>query len=281
MTTSELFWNELINQDCIKGMMQRLPDNSVQLCVVDPPFNIGYAYDAHYSDKRESADYLAWCQEWLTQLHRVLTAYGTCWIAIGPKYVSELDCLAKRLGFFKRGHIIWYYSFGVNSVKKFTPASTHLLYLTKHPDQFIFRPEEIKVKSARELVYNDKRAKKGGRLPDDVWILRPQDVPAGFDPQSDCWHVPRVAGTFKARIKGIPNQIPEQLLGRIIRSCSYEQDIVLDCFAGSASTLAVAKKLNRRFLGFEISPEYTKIGRERLASINIGDDLTGPVPQGG
>ena len=73
--------------------------------------------------------------------------------------------------------------------------------------------------------------------------------------------------------------MPEQLLGRIIRACSNESDLVLDPFAGSGTTLAVAKKLRRRFLGFELSKDYCQQVRKRLAGISPGDPLDGaPEP---
>ena len=100
----------------------------------------------------------------------------------------------------------------------------------------------------------DRRANPAGRLPDDTWILRPQDLPDGFRPDEDTWYFPRVCGTFKERAGWHGCQMPEQLLGRIIRACSNEGELVLDPFAGSGTTLAVAKKLGRRFLGFELRP---------------------------
>ena len=73
--------------------------------------------------------------------------------------------------------------------------------------------------------------------------------------------------------------MPEQLLGRIIRTCSNPGDLVLDPFSGSATTLAVAKKLGRQFLGFDLSEQYITRGLERLASIQVGDALDGsPEP---
>jgi site-specific DNA-methyltransferase (adenine-specific) len=73
--------------------------------------------------------------------------------------------------------------------------------------------------------------------------------------------------------------MPEQLLGRIIRACSNRDDLVLDPFAGSGTTLAVAKKLHRQFLGFELSTEYCQQARKRLAKISPGDPLDGaPEP---
>jgi site-specific DNA-methyltransferase (adenine-specific) len=73
--------------------------------------------------------------------------------------------------------------------------------------------------------------------------------------------------------------MPEQLLGRIVRICSHEDDIVLDPFSGSATTLAVAKKLGRRFVGFDLSAKYVKQGAQRLERIEPGDPLDGaPEP---
>ena len=73
--------------------------------------------------------------------------------------------------------------------------------------------------------------------------------------------------------------MPEQLLGRIIRACSNECDLVLDPFAGSGTTLAVAKKLPRQYIGYEISEDYTKFVKERLKKAKPGEDLEGaPEP---
>jgi site-specific DNA-methyltransferase (adenine-specific) len=73
--------------------------------------------------------------------------------------------------------------------------------------------------------------------------------------------------------------MPEQLLGRIIRASSNEGDLVLDPFGGSGTTLAVARKLGRRFLGFELSEQYAARIDQRLAAIRPGDPLDGaPEP---
>src|SRR5204862_7790987 len=112
-----------------------------------------------------------------------------------------------------------------------------------------------------------------GRLPDDTWILRPQDAPEGFEPGGDTWYVPRVCGTFKERAGWHGCQMPEQLLGRIVRACSDPGDLVLDPFAGSGTTLTVAKKLGRRYLGFELSPEYAARVQQRLDAVEVGQTL--------
>ena len=89
-------------------------------------------------------------------------------------------------------------------------------------------------------------------------------LPDGFQPTDDTWYYARVAGTFKERQGFHGCQMPEQLLGRIIRVSSNPGDIVLDPFAGSGTTLAVAKKLGRQWIGCELSEEYVRAATERL-----------------
>lgn len=272
-------WNSIYHTDCVKGMAT-LPEGSVDLAFADPPFNIGYDYDV-YDDQQDAGQYLDWCRTWISEVHRVLKPDGTFWLAIGDEYAAELKVLSQQLGFHCRSWVIWYYTFGVNCKNKFTRSHAHLFYFVKNKEQFTFRGEELenRIPSARQLVYNDKRANPRGRLPDDTWILRPQDIAEKFTAQEDTWYFPRVAGTFKERAGFHGCQMPEQLLGRIIRTCSHEDEIVLDPFSGSATTLAVAKKLNRQFIGFDLSEEYIKAGRLRLDKIEPGDPLSGaPEP---
>ena len=276
-------------EDCIRGM-RSIPAGSVDLVVADPPFNIGYEYDV-YDDERAADEYLGWSADWMEEVWRVLHENGTFWLAIGDEFTAELKVAATQIGFHTRSWIVWYYTFGVNCKNKFTRSHTHLLYFVKNPREFTFCSDDPRnrVPSARQLVYNDRRANSKGRLPDDTWIippavdqtfvLRPQDLQQQFQAEEDTWYFPRVAGTFRERAGFHGCQMPEQLLGRIIRSCSKEDDIVLDPFAGSASTLIVAKKLLRRFVGFELSGEYTRAGTERLEATRPGDELIGaPEP---
>lgn len=280
--------------DCLEGLA-KLADGCVDLSFADPPFNIGYEYDV-YEDRKAADHYLDWCRGWIGQLHRVLKPNGTFWLAIGDEFAAELKMIAQReVGFTCRSWVVWYYTFGVNCTKKFSRSHAHLFHFVKNPRDFTFNSEQVRVPSARQLVYGDGRANPAGRLPDDTWIipphavdmmagdktftLRPQDLPTGFRPDEDTWYFPRVAGTFKQRAGWHGCQMPEQLLGRIIRACSNPGEVVLDPFGGSGTTLAVAKKLGRRYLGFELSPEYAANIQKRLDAIQPGDPLDGaPEP---
>jgi len=260
--------------DCL-DLMSRVPAGSVHLAFADPPFNIGYDYDAY--DDRLSADaYLDWSRKWMREIVRVLRPDGTFWLAIGDEYAAELKVIATReLGLTSRSWVVWYYTFGVNCKQKFSRSHVHLFHFVRDAAAFTFNTDLIRVPSARELVYGDKRANPTGRLPDDTWVLRPQDLPDGFGAAEDTWYFPRICGTFKERSGWHGCQMPEQLLGRIIRASSNEGETVLDPFGGSGTTLAVAKKLGRSFIGMELSDDYADKITARLAGIAMGDPLDG------
>ena len=274
MPTTPLALDRVHRGDCL-DLLTRVPDASVHLAFADPPFNIGYDYDA-YDDRLAADVYLDWSKRWMGEMRRVLRPDGTFWLAIGDEYAAELKVIATReLGFTCRSGVGWYYTFGVHCKQKFARSHAHLFYFVKDPAAFTFNVDSIRVPSARELVYGDKRACPTGRLPDDTWILRPQDLPEGFETDGDTWYFPRVCGTFKERSGWHGCQMPEQLLGRIIRASSREGDTVLDPFGGSGTTLAVAKKMGRRFLGVELSEAYAARIEERLTAIQPGDPLDG------
>jgi site-specific DNA-methyltransferase (adenine-specific) len=260
--------------DCLEHF-RKVPTGSIDLVFADPPFNIGYDYDI-YNDRRDADHYLDWTRQWAGEVVRVLKPDGTFWLAIGDEFAAELKVIFHRdLGLTLRNWVIWYYTFGVHCTKKFSRSHAHLFYFVKDPKRFTFNDDAIRVPSARQLVYFDARAHPKGRVPDDTWILRPQDVPDGFAPDGDTWYFPRVCGTFKERAGWHGCQMPEQLLGRIIRACSNEGETVLDPFGGSGTTLVVAKKLGRRYLGFELSLDYAAQIQARLDAARVGQALEG------
>lgn len=268
--------NQIHQGDCVELLNQVKP-KSVDLVFADPPFNIGYEYDV-YDDQMQADEYLKWCRQWIGGVYKALKDDGTFWLAIGDEYAAELKIEAQKTGFHCRSWVVWYYTFGVNCVNGFSRSHTHIFHFIKDKKNFTFNRinPQIRVKSARQLVYADNRANPNGRLPDNTWITRPQDAPLSFSPSHDTWYIPRVAGTFKEREGFHGCQMPEQLLARIIRSTSKPQDLVLDPFGGSGTTLCVAKKLARQWMGFELSDDYVQYISQRLDRTNSGDPIDGP-----
>ncbi len=236
--------NKVYLGDCVE-VMRALPDKSIDLVFADPPFNIGIKYDV-YNDSMSYEDYYKWSEKWIKEAYRLLKNNGTIYIAIGDEFAAEINIILKRTGFYFRNWIIWYYTFGQNQRKKFNRAHTHILYFTKSKEKFTFNDRDIRIPSARQLIYKDKRANPLGKIPDDVWQFS------------------RVCGTFKERIGKHPCQMPEDLLELIIKTSSNERDLVLDPFGGTGTTVAVAKRLKRNFITMEISKEYYDIILKRL-----------------
>ena len=268
--------NKIHQGDCVESLKQ-VTEGSVDLIFADPPFNIGYKYDV-YDDRQRAEDYLAWCREWIDGAFRALKPTGTFWLAIGDEFAAELKIEAQKAGFHCRSWVVWYYTFGVNCVNGFTRSHTHIFHFVKDKKKFTFNRvnPQIRVPSARQLVYGDNRANPAGRLPDNTWILRPQDAPTSFGTGHDTWYFARVAGTFKEREGFHGCQMPEQLLARIIRSSSNPQELVLDPFGGSGTTMCVAKKLGRQFIGLELSEDYVQYINKRIDAIKVGDPISGP-----
>ena len=263
--------------DCIAGLNQ-LSVGTVDLVFADPPFNIGYEYDV-YDDRQHRDAYLAWCREWISAVHRALKPSGTFWLAIGDERAAELKLLSQEIGFHCRSWVIWYYTFGVNCTHKFSRSHAHLFYFVKDPKNFTFRQDdpENRVPSARQLVYADARPILAAGFPTTRGSCDRRICSDCFTAGEDTWYFPRVAGTFKERAGFHGCQMPEQLLARIIRTCSQEGELVVDPFAGSATTLVVAKKLGRCCLGFDISEDYVARGCARLQEARVGDPLEGAV----
>ncbi|MCC7147330.1 MAG: site-specific DNA-methyltransferase [Phycisphaeraceae bacterium] len=201
-----------------------------------------------------------------------------------------------------RNWIVWHYTFGQRCKIKFNRSHAHLFYAVgpaacgtngknkvdvKNPP-FTFNYDAVALPSARMTTYKDKRQNPAGKLPDDTWYLkrfpdaltwhtRPQeaaeeteagssqDIVRGyFRGDQDTWYQPRLCGTFNERQQWHPCQLPEALLERIIKVSSNPGDLVFDPFAGSGTTLAVAHKLSRHWLGCELSKSYAAKAKKRI-----------------
>ena len=154
--------------------------------------------------------------------------------------------IARKLDLYLRNWIIWHYSFGQQTKMKFARAHTHIFYFVKDRKNFVFNDMDIRVPSARQLVYNDKRADGRGKIPDDVWQYS------------------RVCGTFEEREGWHTCQMPIKLLSRIIKASSNPGDLVLDPFSGSGTTALTAAILKRQYIGIDLSDNYVQAAKQRI-----------------
>jgi len=263
--TPQNFADRIFHGDCLE-VLNKLPAECIDLVFADPPFNINYAYD-FYRDDLQADQYVAFSRAWMQACMRALKPTGSFYIAIGDEYAAEIRKLIDELGGHFRNWIIWHVTFGQAMQKKFSRSHVHIFYFTASKKGFTFNADLVRVPSARQTTYNDRRANKNGKLPDDTWVLRPQEDATFFQPDQDTWYVSRVCGTFSERQRWHNCQMPEALLERIIKASSNEGDIVLDPFSGSGTTCVVAKRLRRRYVGIELSKNYVKKSLIRLADV--------------
>ena len=212
--SSDARTNKIHQGDCLE-LMRQIESGTIDLVFADPPFNIGYEYD-EYHDRQADEEYIEWSRQWMEEVHRVLKPGGTFWLSIGDEYAAELKVDAEhKIGFTTRSWVVWYYTFGVNCTKKFSRSHVHLFHFVKDERQLHIQCR----RSASSRAFGSgagvcrQARESGGRLPDDTWVLRPQDLPEGFQPTDDTWYYARVAGTFKERQGFHGCQMPEQLFG--------------------------------------------------------------------
>ncbi len=237
--------NTIVQGDCVE-LLSPLQEPVADLIFADPPFNIGYKYDV-YEDRKAYDEYYAWTKKWMGAcVRKALKPTGSFWVAIGDEYAAEVKTIGDSLDLHLRNWIVWHYTFGQNTKRKFARSHAHIFYWVKDPKRFTFNDMAVRIPSARQTTYADKRAHPHGKLPDDVWSFS------------------RLCGTFKERVQWHPCQMPEKVLERIVLAASDPGDVVLDPFSGSGTTCVVAARLARQYVGIDLSERYVAESRRRL-----------------
>lgn len=255
-------------------LLERMPSGSVTLIYIDPPFNTGRRQarqtlhttrhadgdrvgfkGASYRTIRGAVsayddafgDYWAFLEPRLEEAWRLLADDGTLYLHLDYREVHYakvvLDGLFGRDCFLNE--IIWAYDYGARARRKWPAKHDNILVYVKDPDCYHFDNAAVDREPymAPGLVTAEKAER--GKLPTDVW-----------------WHT-IVSPTGKEKT-GYPTQKPEGVLRRVVQASSREGDWVLDFFAGSGTTGAVASKLNRRFVMVDENPEAFEVMRSRL-----------------
>lgn len=248
--------------DCVAGL-GGLKDKA-KLIIADPPYDFGQPYDA-CDDNKGYEKYMQFTRRWTCAAVEALDAHGSMFVFCPDEWVSEIDVhLRHELEMYKRRHIIWAFTFGQKATKNFTRSHCHILYFSKTKSKYTFNTAAVKVPSARQLVYNDKRAVAGGKPPDATWMLLKDQLEPYMTPDLDTWLVSRICGSFKERKDHSPNQIPVPLMERIVLACSNPGDLVVDPFAGTASSAIPCVDHGRNWTGFDLSATCVKYANARI-----------------
>lgn len=256
--------NWKIQQGDCRERMAKLKSGVAHLCCADPPYNQGEEYDA-YEDNKSYDEYMEFTRTWLKEAHRILHAHGALWVFAPDEWADEISMFCRHeLKMTRRRWVIWAFTFGQAARKNFTRSHCHVFYFTKTKTRFTWNEDNLRVPSARQLVYGDKRANPKGKLPDDTWMLLEGQMSPHMTPDRDTWMTARICGTFHERRPHSPNQIPLPLMERIITTTSNPGDLVVDPFVGTGSSGVVAVTTGRSFRGYDLSAECVEQSRQRI-----------------
>lgn len=263
---------KIINGDCIE-VMKTLPDSTIDLLVTSPPYNCGIKYDVHV-DTLDMEDYWNWTKDWLTESYRILKDDGRVSINIPYEvnvqdrggrvfFVSEFYQVMKQVGFK---------FFGIVDLEEQSPHRSKTTAWGSYMScsgPYIYNPKECVI-----LAYKKQHIKKVKGEPQ--WIGVPTEIEQEdgtikkkvvYEDKDKKDFMELVFGQWKyfADTKSLTKAtFSMDIPTKAIKILSYKNDVVLDPFAGSGTSLVAAEILDRRWLGIELSPNYVEIAKTRV-----------------
>lgn len=251
-------------------MLRKLPDNSVDFAFADPPYNLNKKYNS-YSDDLSITKYFDWCDEWLSELARILKPGRTCAILNIPLWdIRHFLYLEKILQF--QNWIVWdALSFPVRQIM---PAHYGILCFTKGDSRQLpglIDNEEFSLPNSSRTFLPLKPLEEEYCLRSTCIKTRRLMSIDDHGMLTDLWcDIHRLK--HNSRRVDHPCQLPPQLMYRLITIFTKPDEIVLDCFNGAGTTSLTAHQLNRQYIGIEFSEKYHKIALSRHQEIIDGLD---------
>lgn len=257
--------NTIQNTECIQSM-KKLPDNSIDLVIADPPYNLSkggkWKWDnskkligmgGNWNKVMENWDdmtfeeYWEFTESWLLEVKRILKPTGSLWIFGTYHNMGIINVVCQKLGIEIINEIIWYKrnAFPNLSGRRFTASHETILWC--HVGQ-----------KKREYYFNYDYVKNAS-FPEDM-------LKSPGKQMRTVWDIPNNKQKDELKFGKHPTQKPLRLLHRIILATSKEGDICLAPFSGVGSECVAAKELGRNFIGFEINKEYYDISLKRIES---------------
>ena len=252
----------VITKDC-HDILRELPDNSIQLIICDPPYNIQVAeWDTHHN-------YLKWAEDWLKEAERVLSPTGNIAIFGGLQYQAEAgsgDLLTLISHMRVKSEmrlvnlIVWNYPNGMGAQRFFANRHEEIAWFGK-TDKYFFDLDAVREpfdEETKKIYMKDKR-------------LRPESIEKGKNP-TNVWQMPRLNGNSKERV-GHPTQKPRVVIQRLIKALSFPGSTVLDFFAGSGVTTRIAIDEKRHSIASDVSPTLHTYLAQQLNDLDIFSQL--------
>jgi len=252
--------NTFHNGDCVEGARRHVADGSIDLIVTDPPYGIaGDTLHKHYNRSEDfvvdgyvevpSEEYGEFTHAWIREAARTLRPNGSIYIVSGYTNLYHILDALRSTDLREVNHIVWKYNFGVHTRRKYISSHYHILYYERPgPEKRTF--------NANVRYGPQERAPEGGSL--------------NYQDREDVWVINR---EYKPGRRKNKNELPTDLLVKIVQYSSEPGDLVCDMFMGGFSTARVAVGLDRRFVGFEVSEAIFAEGVRRMKGVEPGDLL--------
>ena len=259
--------SQLIQGDCLE-ILTAIPDNSIDFCFADPPYNLKKTYQG-YNDEIELIEYFAWCDRWLSELARILKPGRTCAILNIPLWaIRHYQHLCSVLNY--QSWIVWE-ALGL-PVRMVMPAHYSILCFSKGgsrplPGLSFTSHGNIEENSFLPLAeffctrQSCIASRRHNNCSDQSYL-------------TDLWYdIHRLK--HNSRRVDHPCQLPPLLMQRLISLFTLPNEIILDCFNGSGTSTLTAQQLNRRFIGIELSQQYHDLAMERHRQLTQGQNPFG------
>lgn len=255
--------NQIYNQDCLEGM-EEIEDNSIDLIIADPPYNLSEGGELSYSgdwgggdwdqtnedwDLFSDGEYRDFIGEWIQESYRVLKDCGSIYVFGTYHNSGEVVLSLKEAGFRLANEIIWFKPNAFPNLQQNRFSASHENIFWAYKEDYKFNYDLL-----RDGDFPEDPLKRRGKQMRSVWSIPTNKT----DEELEYSH---------------PTQKPEKVVDRIILASSDEGDLVLDPFMGSGTTAAVCKRRRRRYLGFEVDEEYHMKSEERLEGVEDGELL--------
>lgn len=282
--------NILYCGDNLDVLKKEIEEESVDLIYIDPPFFSNKQYEVVWGDEAEIRSfkdrwegginvYVDWMKQRVIEIYRVLKPTGSFYLHCDWHVSHYLKIMCDDIFDYRnfKNEVIWHKGFrGTEQESNYQHATESLMFYTKSSDyiwnQLYQSYKDTDLKRYNKVDENGKRYALIKRKRTNGTVYYGKTYPKKEGKRIDnIFNIPTLASTARERL-GYPTQKPEALLEKIIKASSNKGDLVLDAFCGCGTTMAVAQKLNRKWVGIDISPTAIKLVERRLGKVGAIKD---------
>lgn len=272
----EIIRNNIYNLNCLEGMSY-MPDNSVDIIIADPPYNLSKGGEWKWDnsiqldgmggnwnkvmqkwDDFSFSDYLEFTARWLSEAQRLLKKTGSMWIFGTYHNIGMINVMCQELGIEIINEVIWYKrnAFPNLSGRRLTASHETILWCNKGTKK-------------REYYFDYNYAKDGEFVGDGLKTAGKQ--------MRTVWDIPNNKKREELLYGKHPTQKPIKILERMIRLASKEGDLMMTPFSGAGSECVAAKMCGRDYIGFELEEEYCTIANKRIEHTVFNESSLGQL----